>query len=322
VRRIANPISVGSWATEGVIPDHVQVSHDGGRALAWSLAHATVFDLATGAKLAQLPGSAAGLLSLSWLTADGRSVVQLRRGDGHAAVHDAATGRVVRDISLSDVADLAISPDGERVIATFRALRGPTLIRISTGAELAVPGVDDGALHARFDATGRHAAFYGLHEAIVVDLDRGATVATLHQPGNGRIDDARFDAGARRLATWADDRSAALWDIATGRVLVSAEAVTRQGIAVSADGERFATGSVDGSIRIWDAATARLLEVIHGDGEVAGLAWSDDGMRLVAQSGSNQFASIWDVHLERRSSAEIARLSTRWKVVGGLLQRQ
>jgi len=92
-------------------------------------------------------------------------------------------------------------------------------------------------------------------------------------------------------------------------------------VAITQDGSRIATGSDDGTVRIWDA-TGRLLEQIHGHRRaITALDFTRDGTRLIAQ-GAEEETTIWDVHLEQRSPAEIFALAakaTPWQVTGGQL---
>ena len=72
-------------------------------------------------------------------------------------------------------------------------------------------------------------------------------------------DSARFRPDGRAILTLCDDRTARLWDVATGRPLCPPLhhqfLVLRR--AFSPDGRYLATGCQDGSIRLWDAVTGK-----------------------------------------------------------------
>jgi WD40 repeat protein len=184
----------------------------------------------------------------------------------------------------------------------------PVVLRVATGERIAVARFEHPPEQVRFDPSGHRLIWFGPLVARVTDADTGRTLADLHGPG-AEVAEVRFDRAGDRVATWATDRSATLWNADTGAALVSVNGVAMDALAVTGDGLRLATGGDDGSIRIWDAATGRLLEVLHGDGPAAGeLRWSADGTRLIAESARTRSVSIWDVHLEQRSPREISEL--------------
>ncbi len=108
-----------------------------------------------------------------------------------------------------------------------------------------------------------------------------------------------FSTDGARLATGSTNKSARVWDAASGRKLLEVRhdaAVTA--VAFSPDGARLATGSADRTARIWDAASQKqLLEVRHGgavQGDAVGaVAVSPDGA-LLATGSADGTARIWD----------------------------
>jgi WD40 repeat protein len=72
---------------------------------------------------------------------------------------------------------------------------------------------------------------------------------------------------------------------------------------------------------MWDTATGRQLATFRDHrAAITQVSFNDTGDRLLAIS-KDMHASLWDVHLERRTPAEIDAIAKRsaWVLVGGLL---
>ena len=99
-----------------------------------------------------------------------------------------------------------------------------------------------------------------------------------------------------RLATASADRTARIWEAASGRDLCVLRGhddwVLRVGW--SPDGSRVVTSSGDRTARIWDANTGTELLVLRGHHDrIWGVAWSPDGRR-VATSADDHTARVWN----------------------------
>jgi WD40 repeat protein len=113
-----------------------------------------------------------------------------------------------------------------------------------------------------------------------------------------RLDDdvtaVAFSPDGGLLATGSTDRTARVWDAASGqeRLRVTHDEGVAA-VAFSPDGRLLATGSFDPAGRVWDAASGQeRLRVTH-DGAVWAVAFSPDG-RLLATGSADQTARVWD----------------------------
>jgi len=100
----------------------------------------------------------------------------------------------------------------------------------------------------------------------------------------------------RTLLTGSRDRTAALWDAATGeriRVLEGHDGGVTS-VAFSPDGKRALSGSQDKTVALWDAATGELLRRMKGHALwVTGVAFSSDG-RYALSGSLDRTAILWD----------------------------
>ena len=99
-----------------------------------------------------------------------------------------------------------------------------------------------------------------------------------------------FSPDGQTLATGGLFENIQLWDVATGRSLLTLQAHDRQGtgpwcwsVAFSPDGKTLAGASQTGLVRIWDTTTARLVASLKGHtANVKCLAFSPDGSTLAS----------------------------------------
>ena len=115
-----------------------------------------------------------------------------------------------------------------------------------------------------------------LHQAVM--NDRVQLTLAGHQ---AEVWTVAYSHDGSRVATASQDKTARIWEAATGKLLLTLSGHTESvnGIAFSPDGTRIATTSDDHTAKVWDAATGReLFTVRHGD-LVLRLAFSPDGTR-------------------------------------------
>jgi len=107
------------------------------------------------------------------------------------------------------------------------------------------------------------------------------------------------------LLTGSEDSTARLWDMATGREILSLKGHTGgvRSVAVTPDGQRLVTGGDDGTARVWDAVSGGELLTLKGNsGPVYSVAVTSDGRRLITGSADGT-VKIW----EAASPEQVAR---------------
>jgi len=128
-------------------------------------------------------------------------------------------------------------------------------------------------------------------------------VAKMQHGGAARV---RFSPDGTRVVTASSDRTAKVWDAATGQMqadLVGHEDIVWDAV-FSPDGTQVATASSDRTAKVWDARSGKLLATMAGhERGLHDAAFSADGARL-ATTAADGTARVWDA----RTGAPIATL--------------
>ncbi len=102
----------------------------------------------------------------------------------------------------------------------------------------------------------------------------------------GMLFSVAFAPDGRTLASGSFDQTARIWDVATGRHVLTLREHRGmcRAVAFSPDGRTLATGSHDGTVILWDPATGRSRARVPGEAPVSSLAFSGDGRTLAIGS--------------------------------------
>ncbi len=130
-------------------------------------------------------------------------------------------------------------------------------------------------------------------------------VSLVPQLGMDLITSVAFSRDGHFALTGSNDKTARVWDVATGVQIRSfaghAGAVTS--VAFSPDGRVVLTGSWDKTARLWDTATGRQLQSFVGHGDaISSVAFSPDG-RMVLTGSYDATARLWDAASGRQIRA-------------------
>ena len=107
---------------------------------------------------------------------------------------------------------------------------------------------------------------------------------------------ATYAPDGKHLVTVSDDKTARLWDTATGAAgpVLRGHEDSVGSAAFSFDGRRVATASTDATVRLWDSATGAPSIVLHGhEDTINSVQFSHDGKWLVTAS-DDRTARVWD----------------------------
>jgi WD40 repeat protein len=131
----------------------------------------------------------------------------------------------------------------------------------------------------------------------VWNVESGQIAASINEPVNG----SAFAADGRVLVVAIAkgvDHEIAFYDLAhPDRTPRRIPGRSYSGILdVAPDGGLVASSAEDGQVRVFDANRGELIESLHGHSNaVFGLAFSNDGRRLISAAGGREAVKLWDV---------------------------
>jgi WD40 repeat protein len=161
---------------------------------------------------------------------------------------------------------------------------------------------DDPTLASLFALAALPDRRFGI-ERPLVPAAKLALLSSLQQLGDvtlrghtAPLQSAVFSPDGKRVATTSHDRTARIWEAATGRPLFLL-AGHNQGITTavfSPDGRRLVTASRDKTARLWDADSGGLISILAGhDGSLTDVVFSNNGDRIATASEDGS-ARVWN----------------------------
>jgi eukaryotic-like serine/threonine-protein kinase len=289
-----------------------------------------VWDAATGAELYDLEGKVTNVRPVHLaFSPDGRHLA-FGGADSVVKVWDVRIGREVHTLRGHEEAvySVAFSPDGgllasagwDNKVKVWDLTTGRenfTLEAVFLGSPWRVEFSPDGRLLALADngSTG----FVKVYHAA-----SGRLALPPLEAHTGRAASMSFSPDGRRLASAGFDKTVKLWDLATGREVLTlhghADLVSH--VVFSPDGRRLASASEDGTVMIWDATPPAenpdpRIRTLRGlQGVVYGVAFSPDN-RYLASGGMDNTAKVWDARTYQELHTLVGHTEGVWSVAFG-----
>jgi WD40 repeat protein len=283
---------------------------------------ASIWETRTGKKRAGLKGHTQSIRAASF-SADGRRVVTISQ-DQTCRVWATTNGQELCRLQAMNEPVWAAFVGGSRQVLLF--FRGSPVTARMFDADTGQARL---SLVAPPDPTGDRTIRYRFRFAVLSsdggrvlsnpindvvglwDLSKGGAPILVLQGHTSPVNFGRFSGDGSRILTGSDDRTARLWNAATGEPLAVCKghkaAVTCG--AWNPSGERLVTGSADGTVRLWDARTGQELAMLRWQGsKVEEVAFCADGRRVFIHGGGA--TRLWQVDILSAARARLPRTLT------------
>ncbi len=257
---------------------------------------AKLWESETGRELATLRGHRAEVWAVAF-SPDSRSLVT-GATDFMAKVWDVGAATEITNIPTEGglFSRVTYAPDGTK-LATAEGFT--VAIRdAQTGRELVrCQKVASGIAYFTFSPDSQMLATANDKMIRLWDANSGQELAQL-QGHTSAIMMVAFSPDGRKFVSGGQDQTAIVWEVATGRALLTLKGHSHRvisSVAFSPDGSRIATGSHDKTVKLWDATTGKELATFSGQVKpVLSVAISPDGKTLAAGSADTT-VKLWEL---------------------------
>src|SRR5207302_909314 len=131
-------------------------------------------------------------------------------------------------------------------------------------------------------------------QELIVHRDKALPLPIASFAHQDTVENVALSPDGARILTASRDKTAKLWDAASGKLLASfAHEDEVNDAAFSPDGARILTASKDKTAKLWDAASGKLIASFDHPDEVSHAAFSPDGARILTAS-RDKTAKLWD----------------------------
>src|SRR5262249_19606414 len=130
------------------------------------------------------------------------------------------------------------------------------------------------------------------------DVEKGSELRNINGGHVGPVTALALSPDGQRLATAAGDKTIDVWDVSTGRYVLTFRGHTAAvtSVAFSPGGKRLASAGDDETVRLWDAERGQEVLTLKGHSDpVSAVAFSPDGTRLASASW-DKTVRIWDAY--------------------------
>lgn len=315
----------------------IAFSFDGTRAVAASGRSTKMINMETGAPVFSL--TLEQPTTLAAFSPDGSRILTVGRGapsePDTVSLREVSNGKLLcswkSQEQTRELTSAAFSPNGQYVVTASR--RVVEIWVPETGRLVrSYGGPTENASSPQFSADGKQIVMktdkrmadgsdrVEESTATVYDVATGKLIAML---GGTKLwlNTVLFSPDGKKVIATGADRTARVWGVEGGKLLVTVEVSSFESAAFSPDGALFATAGED-SPKIWDAQSGKQLAMFDGHvGALSAISFSPDGKRLLT-TGRDGALKVWKTGYEVRTPEEIASLVRQrvpWRLDNGNL---